>query len=707
MLPPDVSAGQVNDWVTVPSGPTAANDWITVPHPAATPTSAGAADEYGRSQSADLTPDRSGAVGRVVEAGIQGAKEGFGDPIGQTILTPEAQESLDAKQREGGVGGFMANLGSTVAKDIGTAGGVIGGGLNAAFRGAQGAVAQTGAELGAPQLGRDIAALPEAFMGQPHGLGRPKAPSPAAIAEGVMAAPTIGDAINVATQAASGTAEISPQLRLLQQTEAGIMRRVGGEPGMLTDAENARLANLRGKMADMQPAPAPNDLTETIMNPPGSRPEPATDTTAATSRVTTAQVQARDGVGHNEAVRRAAIENSAAPEPEAMGAAASRQGTPASQLAATPAEAAAIRSQGEIERLAEPPKINDKTIYIPDTELSLAETTGDPVEASLHQYNRQQPEAAAFHTAREDKNGALVANYYADTAGSKPTLERMERDQKTRAAANIKQVFGEPQDVATRAPADTTPTIELMQRLLTDPRQAERDSVVNTITDLAKRLYTKVGAMKTDPYALYGVGEHINDLLRGVGNTETSSAARVLKKELVQVKDSLYDDIERTSPGFAKYRAEYEADARAIEAMKFLQDERLSLLSGSSQMITPVKWSTFMKGVIEGRADPMDPASSLSEAQMDRLWNITDHLKRQTLLDKGKPLGSWTSLMHEIGIRSVGRVVGHIASLATIPAHLGVGNVAVEMLNSRMRSRDVLKEMNRHLHPDLGQGPLP
>lgn len=134
----------------------------------------------------------SGATPRIAEAGAKGAAEGFGNPIGQTILMPEAQAWMDEKQRAGGVGGFLAKAGSTAAEDIGTVGGVIGGGLNAAFRGAQGVVAQTGAELGAPQLGRDIAAVPEAFMGSPEMLQRAGAAPPTITAREVQARDGVG-----------------------------------------------------------------------------------------------------------------------------------------------------------------------------------------------------------------------------------------------------------------------------------------------------------------------------------------------------------------------------------------------------------------------------------------------------------------------------------------------------------------------------------
>lgn len=125
-------------------------------------------------------PDPIRPVGNILSAGVKGAVEGFGHPLGQTILSPEAQAQLDAIQRQGGLKGWSAGLASTIAGDIGTGGAAVLGAGNALLRGAQGVVAQTGAELGAPQLGRDLAALPEAFAGTPE-LLRPMTPDGIAI----------------------------------------------------------------------------------------------------------------------------------------------------------------------------------------------------------------------------------------------------------------------------------------------------------------------------------------------------------------------------------------------------------------------------------------------------------------------------------------------------------------------------------------------
>jgi hypothetical protein len=394
----------------------------------------------------------------------------------------------------------------------------------------------------------------------------------------------------------------------------------------------------------------------------------------------------------------------AAPMPESVGAAASAQNSSAAELAQDPREFLAVRNQGEIERLAAPPAQNDRTVYIPGVKSTLAEVTGDPVAAMDQAYNRQQPEAMTQHIERENHSADAIADYYADTAGSAPELLRMDRARGELAARNIQKVFGDPH--ATREPADPTPTIKLINEIMSDPRQAERSTVMKIFAGsggLLNKFTDADGHVKTDPYALYGIGEHINDLLAGIGSAETSSAASVLKRELTQVKNSLYDDIEGASPGFAQYRHDFERDSGAIDAMKLLQDERLPLLSGTTQHISPAKWFNFMRSVVAGRTDPFDPAYSLSEDQMDRLWNITDQLKRSTFIDAGKPRGSWTSMMQEWGGRFA-RLAAHGIAAHSMPI---VGNMGIEMGVGALRKRSVTREMNRVLNPDLGQPPGP
>jgi ddrB-like ParB superfamily domain len=510
---------------------------------------------------------------------------------------------------------------------------------------------------------------------------------------------------------------------------AEVLRRYATEAG--------QASTQAGLFGEALPPVTPADILRTVVaaarGEPMLGPEPTVAEQAAAlgvaappARVTAAQVQRRDGVGGVEAARRAAAENAAAEvvngwrrmqpgEPLRPGqeVATDQQGQQwvRADEAAQPTEATgaqvstrqeaqmaredflANRLQGEIERLAAPARRNDGNVYIPNTRQSLAEVSGDPVTVWDHHYNRSQPEAMQRHIDRETWNADQVATYFADTAESAPRIRALERERAERAQRNIQAVFGGPNEQ--RPPADTTPTLTIMRNLMNDPRQAERGAVNNVITRLAERFYDANGNPKTDPYQLYGIGEHINDLLRGVGNVEESSAARVLQRELTLIKNSLYDDIEGAAPGFARYRAEYERDSRAIDALKYLQDERLSLLN-VSRRITPSAWLSFMRRTVEGRADPFNPASSLSEDQMDRLWNITDHLKRQDLLNQSKPAGSWTAFMQEWGGRFA-KLAAHAAALHFAPV---VGNVGVQLLEHARKQRNVRNEADRLLNPE-------
>jgi hypothetical protein len=567
--------------------------------------------------------------------------------------------------------------------------------------------------------------------------------------------PTGGTATVAPVEAAASTAMTvveNPQVRLLRQTEGAILRRVAGDESKLTDAEGVRLSNIRAKMDEMQrpkEAPAQAGIDSTAAPEPvaGAPADPLaqtpTDPVAAPAAAENAAAPVSPSVGaaasrngmdahDTEAAvagwRRLApdeprtvgqeiatdprtgreyVKDSSGadipgnapsePVPQSVGAAASRDMTHPSLIEMPPDEFAANRLQGETERLAAPPKINDPTLYIPDTKPTLAEVTGDPRTAMDQAYNAQQPEAMGEHSARANKNADAVADYYADTAKSAQELLRLERAKDARAAENINQIFGSPDDI--RPPADATPVIDGIDKVLDHPRQQERGAVTSLLTNLRDRFFNNDGTMKTDPYSLYGIRDHIGDLLNGVGNTETSSAARVVQRELMQIREGVDDAIENAVPGFAKFRAQYAQDSGQISAMKMLQEARLSLLSGTAQHITPAKWFTFMRNVVEGRSDPFDPASHLSESQMDRLWNITDHLKRSTLIDAGKPRGSWTSMMQEWGGRFA-RIGAHGIAASTFPV---VGNLGVEMGVSALRKRSVAREMNRLLNPDLGQ----
>ncbi len=105
-----------------------------------------------------------GAFGRIFGA----AREGYGPKAFPSILTTEAQSALESSP-----GIVNREINAPLARVAGTAMALGGAG----FRGLQQGAVEAGEALGQPQLGRDVAAMPEAFMGTP-GMFRTPAGEP-------------------------------------------------------------------------------------------------------------------------------------------------------------------------------------------------------------------------------------------------------------------------------------------------------------------------------------------------------------------------------------------------------------------------------------------------------------------------------------------------------------------------------------------------
>lgn len=129
--------------------------------------------QHGGAPTPAMTPEgqevepQENAIGRIVKAFGQGAAEGFGtERIG---LSEESKEYLKKAgllpDHEKGEANFWKAANEAVILPAASGLDAAWRGVSGAFRGAQGAVAQTGAELGQPELGRELAAFPEAEFG--------------------------------------------------------------------------------------------------------------------------------------------------------------------------------------------------------------------------------------------------------------------------------------------------------------------------------------------------------------------------------------------------------------------------------------------------------------------------------------------------------------------------------------------------------------
>jgi len=152
--PPPASPTEVDDWIT-PAEPMAAaapampevDDWITPDEPAPS-----------------FMDSVNAAPGRVLESAMRGGVQGFREG---GVINLSREEQARAVQEWGPIAYPIATLGAGV--DLAARAGA---GL---FRGAQAGVQQLFDEFGNPQLGRDVAAMPEAFMGGPSIPAPPRA----------------------------------------------------------------------------------------------------------------------------------------------------------------------------------------------------------------------------------------------------------------------------------------------------------------------------------------------------------------------------------------------------------------------------------------------------------------------------------------------------------------------------------------------------
>jgi hypothetical protein len=157
-----------------------ADEWVNVSQPQ-TPQPAASDDGWVNvGQQPHLDADTAKAVypslGPILSAFGHGAKEGWGDtPLG---LPPEAVEWASKKgifgPEKGGYQNPFQAFNELLAQTVVGAAQIAYRTPNAVFGAYQAGVAETGAQVGAPQLGRELAAMPEAFFGSPHPTGIPK-----------------------------------------------------------------------------------------------------------------------------------------------------------------------------------------------------------------------------------------------------------------------------------------------------------------------------------------------------------------------------------------------------------------------------------------------------------------------------------------------------------------------------------------------------
>jgi hypothetical protein len=544
-------------------------------------------------------------VANVATAAAGGAKEGFGtEPLGLSSQSddalaragvfngPDEYNPLKGINR-GVIGGLVA------AGDLALRSG------NAILRGGQAAVAQAGEEVGAPILGRDLAALPEALI--PESGGIPHA--------------------GVAT--AAEDAATTRQAALARAAENHTMSLEAPLPGAFRDNPGVTMPSMVG----------PTSLNPLVAGYQADIPAPLNPLAVLGQP---APVGAVSG-------------------PQSVGAAASRDLTNPSLIAMTPREAAASQATGESWRLAQPAvQGEDKTQYVKGVVPTAAETSGNADVAGEQKFLVQTPGMAEQNRLQQTRNNDARVDHFDNLAGTQTIVNTMSEARDAQAAQDLNAAW------SNKKPVDAQPIIDQIDAVLAGP-QGKLSAVKSALTSIRNTLHDADGNVESDPETLYGARREVANMLGKAAQVEKPTL-KDAARQIGTIRDALDQTIERGAPGYRQYLENYSAASKPINARQLLLDARPDLTGGSERMMNFGKMDRLMKGIVGDRQAPgVNAAKSIDDDMMEGLWALHSDLKRQNNIDLGRPRGSDTSSLLRKGASMAGLGAAHLVANKVLP----------------------------------------
>lgn len=298
----------------------------------------------------------------------------------------------------------------------------------------------------------------------------------------------------------------------------------------------------------------------------------------------------------------------------------------------------------------------DFTEYVPGSKPTLAQATGNGGIAALERAAKGR--APNEFTERELQNYAARNSFFEGIKGTPETLAEA-----TAARDAVTAPLREASLQGAR-PANTNPVIATIDDILKSP-EGQRKSVTNALSEVRSKLDLGENGAQSDVAQLYGIRKSINDQLEMVAGRD-NSAAQQAARQLIQVRDSLDNAMEKAAPGFANYRQTYAEMSKPVNAQSFLQN--LNLTDSTSNRITLPKAKAAIDKIEKLRNAPgSNEAKSISDEQLAGLRNLHMDLQREANSARGMSIGSNTfqnlatnQLIDSIAPGKVGSVIGGV-----------------------------------------------
>jgi len=496
---------------------------------------------------------------------------------------------------------------------------------------------QLSGELTPGSLGREIAALPEAF---PTGGAELRVPGRPPIPEAPSSGPRFVQEYYGEGTPANPLAAAPPPER-----PAFVPPGVNVAPRPVAPVEPPAFV----PPSEVGPGAKPPGVVPSTGDAGAPQPGPAAKPGGALPPLSPEDHQWVSGV--RDRVAEIQQENQAAGVPGSVGAAA----TPEELARLTPAQMKAYRKQAELgEVLAPPVRGMDKNIYVHGSEPTLAEYSGDAAVSQKESLHRER--APNQFDERLRKNTHARVDSYEKMEGTAPQLQDL-RDAKAAAAEKDGAAY-----MRVAKDLDYSPAVRWLDEKMADPRMRESPERMRVLRELRGALFDEKGALKTDPGSGWGMHDNLIDRLDKAG--DRTAAERYATKLLVEYKRIIDGVNNAASDGafqtFLDNQAKFAAD---INSMEELQKFRPKLTNRNGD-INATAFHKFVTDLAIRRARPgVDPAMGISDETMRGLIMIDKDLKRASNIDLGKARGSNTNLLFALA-QAGGIGAAHLAIAA-------------------------------------------
>ena len=363
--------------------------------------------------------------------------------------------------------------------------------------------------------------------------------------------------------------------------------------------------------------------------------------------------------------------------------------TPQNQAAISTADMKANRRVNEQRQIQAPPEAGDTTIHVEGSFPTLAEHRGDPVLSQYENLLRERnPGEFVGDGKRLTENNKARVNKFDGLTIPDTVLNTMRGDRDKRWNDNADGIL------PTAQPADLSLAYDWVTKELQNRRIQENDAIASVLTDFRDRLVDKTtGDLKTDPAAVWGMHDHLqNQLSKAKDPLNASSAEKFSMAQIMAAKDHIDRAMNvATDNRFQTALDQYAADSKAINVGVLLNDYRPHLTNMTGELQAQ-RYHNWVASLAKERGDPgIDPSMDIPDKAMQSLISIDTDLKRAKLIKLGAPAGSQTNLLgalaEKAGLKAAHALVGKIPILGPV---LNVGT-------DYMAQRKLVADTAKHL----------